>query len=46
VAVTKKNAMTWPSALSTFVLNMVCYLIKKGVRVDLGFRVKYPKDVA
>jgi hypothetical protein len=25
---------------------MVCYLIKKGVRVDLGFRVKYPKDVA
>jgi hypothetical protein len=29
-----------------FVLNKVCDLIKKEVRVDLGFRVKYFKDVA
>jgi hypothetical protein len=25
---------------------VVCDLIKKGVRVDLEFRMKYPKDVA
>jgi hypothetical protein len=44
--VTKKNIMTWPPALSMFILNWVCDLIKKGVRVDLEFRVKYLKDVA
>jgi hypothetical protein len=43
--VTKKNIMTWPPDLCTFLPNMVCYLIKKGVRVDLGFKVKYVKDV-
>jgi hypothetical protein len=44
--VTKKNIMTWPRALSTFILNRVCDLIKKEVRVDLGFMVKYIKGVA
>ena len=43
--VTKKNIMTWPPALSTFVLNGVCDFIKKEIRVDLGFSVKYLKNV-
>jgi hypothetical protein len=32
--------------MSMFLLNRVCDLMKKGVRVDLGFKVKYLKDVA
>jgi hypothetical protein len=36
---TKKNIMTWTPALSTFVLNRVCDLIGKGVRVYIGFKV-------
>jgi hypothetical protein len=35
-SVTQKNITTWPPSLSTFVLNKVCDLIKKGV---------YMKDV-
>jgi hypothetical protein len=37
--------MTCPPTLSTFILNRVCDLVKKGGRVDLGFRLKYLKDV-
>jgi hypothetical protein len=43
---TKMNIMTWSPSLSTFVLNGVCDLIKRGVRMDCGFKEAYLKDVA
>jgi hypothetical protein len=30
--------MTWPSAMSTFVLNRVCQLIRRGGSVNAGFK--------
>jgi hypothetical protein len=42
----KKKIMTWPPALSNFILNRVCQLIKNEVSMDQGFRKKELQAVA
>jgi hypothetical protein len=36
----KKNIMTWPTALSTVVINRMCEFIKNWASIDKGIRLK------
>jgi hypothetical protein len=41
-----KSAMKWPPFLSTFILNMICDIIKSGMRTEKGFKEVHLNNVA
>jgi hypothetical protein len=41
-----KSTMKWPTYLSTFVLNRMCFTIKSGVRTEKGFKEVHLNECA